>query len=207
MLRSCRCLDVGRDLGGAADTQHGLQQAEGWEALGKTCPFPIHRCWVVEEAFPSASWVSAWRGPSPPKAQKKPKPWKRGGEALKSESAAAGSERCCGPLCWCPRSHPGRSGATQPWGQQLGGALAWLAGARRDHGAVWVSLGQQKTLCSSAVVPELKWRCTPCQNEEQLLLGSEGGTFRGLGPGRSPGVTCLPPVTAEVLKLRRINAG
>ena len=55
MLRSCRCLDVGRDLGGAADTQHGLQQAEGWVVLGKTCPFSKARwCWVVEGNLPGA---------------------------------------------------------------------------------------------------------------------------------------------------------
>lgn len=72
MLRSCRCLDVGRDLGGAADTQHGLQQAEGWEALGKTCPFPIRRCWVAEGAFPSASVLGerVVGTVSPPKAQR-----------------------------------------------------------------------------------------------------------------------------------------
>lgn len=40
-------MDVGRDLGEAAGTQHGLQQAEVWEVLGKTCPFsePIDAGW------------------------------------------------------------------------------------------------------------------------------------------------------------------
>lgn len=39
-------MDVGRDFGGAADIQHDLQQAEGWEVLGKTCHFSnTHQWW------------------------------------------------------------------------------------------------------------------------------------------------------------------
>lgn len=73
MLRSCRCLHVGRDLGGAADTQHGLQQAEGLEVLGKTCLFPrAHRCWAVEGAVPGAGVLGECMAEtvSPPKAQR-----------------------------------------------------------------------------------------------------------------------------------------
>lgn len=73
MLRSCRCLDVGRDLGGAADTQHGLQQAEGWEVPGKTCPFSkAHQCWAVEGALPGAGVLGECMAGtvSPPEAQR-----------------------------------------------------------------------------------------------------------------------------------------
>lgn len=56
-----------------------------------------------------------------------------------------------------PRSnHLGRSGTTEPWRQWLGEVMSCLADTRRAHRAVLVSLGQQKALCFSAVISELK---------------------------------------------------